>query len=77
MSRKSDPAAVFAAGKRGVQTIYRALLDDDPAIQLAAARMAYEAATKLPAAIDDERRAVGERQRAGLTAIPSGQGGRD
>jgi hypothetical protein len=63
MPRKNDPATVFAAGKRGVQTIYNALGDEDPAIQLAAARMAHEAARKLPDAISEELRAAGTARR--------------
>ena len=63
MPRGADPATIFAAGKRGVQTIYNALGDEDPAIQLAAARLIAEAARKLPDAIGDELRKAGDQHR--------------
>ena len=73
MARKQDPATVFEAGKRGVRTIYYALGDENPAIQLAAARMAQEAARKLPDAISEELRLAGDQHRrtraAELTAL--------
>jgi hypothetical protein len=65
MPRQNDPRKVFADGKRGVQTIYNALRTDDPAIQLAAARVAAEAASRLPDAISEELRNVGEQRRRG------------
>ena len=63
----TDPVKTFEAGKRGVQTLYRAMLSEDPRIQLAAARLAHAASTELPAAIDEELRRAGTAARAGAT----------
>ena len=64
-----DPVKTFEAGKRGVQTLYRAMLSEDPRIQLAAARLAHEASTELPAAIEEELRRAGTAARAGVTRL--------
>lgn len=63
MPRPKDPTKAFAAGTHGLAVIYRAILDPDPAVQLAAARMAAEAARRLPDAIDEELRALGNARR--------------
>ena len=63
MARKQDPMKAFEAGRRGIATLYNAFSDSDPAIQLAAARMAAEAANKLPLAIEEELRALGTAHR--------------
>jgi hypothetical protein len=59
----TDPLTIFAAGKRGLATIYRALCSDNPAIQLAAARTLREAAARLPTAIENELTAFGDQHR--------------
>jgi hypothetical protein len=63
MARKQDPVSVFEAGKRGVRTIYNALSSDDPAIQLAGAKAAADAARRLPDLIGEELRARGDERR--------------
>ncbi len=79
MATKPDPAVkVFEQGKRGIQAVYRALIDDDPTIQLAAARVAREAAAQLPQVIDEELRRAGTAHRRALARAllePSAEGG--
>ena len=64
-TQPTDLVKTFEAGKRGVQTLYRAMLSEDPRIQLAAARVAQAASAELPAAIDEELRRAGTAARAG------------
>ena len=62
--KPADPVKTFEAGKRGVQTLYRAMLSEDPRIQLAAARLAHAASSELPGAIDEELRRAGTAARS-------------
>ena len=70
-TKPADPVKTFEAGKRGVQTLYRAMLSEDPRIQHAAARIVDQAAKQLPEAIDAELRATGTAARTAAARLRS------
>jgi hypothetical protein len=53
--KQTDPAREFAQGKQAAARLLRVLMTDDPAVQLAAARLLREAEQRFAAVVHDGR----------------------